>query len=123
MGFEEPICGVGGTVTTCAYAALAQANESAAARTANCRTLGEEIAVMGGVFLSALPKMPLNISRQILHCSSQNDHILHFFDDFFHFMCNLVFTRLRGPAHAAAPTGVSSGLIRGRKWKANRMVS
>ena len=56
MGLEEPICGVGGTVTTCAFAALTQANKSAAARTAKRCIPGEEAAVMGVIFLSGVQR-------------------------------------------------------------------
>jgi hypothetical protein len=61
MGLDDPICGLEGTVTTCATPALAHTNESAAARRVS-RTLGEDIGFIEGDPFG-LQKMPPRIAR------------------------------------------------------------
>jgi hypothetical protein len=62
MGFEDPICGPGGTTTTCARDKVAHADESTAARQAS-RTLGEDVAVMGN--------FPFGPSKDAAHYTRQ----------------------------------------------------
>ena len=73
IGFDDPICGVGGTTTTCAGAVSTQAHTSAAASRPDRLTPGEEVFVMGFCFLRGLAKDVAQYSTQNDKISSQND--------------------------------------------------
>lgn len=64
MGLDEPICGVVGTVTTCADANVAKARTSVAT-VADLRNGGEEILFMGLFSFQGLAKMPPNIACKL----------------------------------------------------------
>jgi hypothetical protein len=65
MGFDDPICGVVGTVTTCAEPTAANAETRAKAAVNLPNAPGEEIIFMGLGFLPGLAKMPPNIARKV----------------------------------------------------------
>jgi hypothetical protein len=65
MGLEDPICGLGGTTTTCARAAVAKANVSTVANPAN-HALGENVAVMA-VSFRGHPKDAAQYTPRNLH--------------------------------------------------------
>ena len=65
MGLDDPICGVVGTVTTCAVASAANAEKITAAVTDLPSAPGEEVIFMGLVSFQGLAKMPPNIARRM----------------------------------------------------------
>jgi hypothetical protein len=89
MGFDDPICGVVGTVTTCAELTAANAETRATAIANLPNAPGEEVIFMGLV-PSRTCEDAAQYSTQNDNLSPQNAHLDQIYGQYDHFNVNLL---------------------------------